>query len=164
MGLFRIWKDHVTQFSNRYKEVNNADGTITHEAVEGEVIQEGTPQNAENFNDLEQRVLASGEVAGLALLKVKMAESRIKGLQGEIIEAVLTNTKEYPFNNSKKTVALKTPRGNLDYTVNVEADTGGAGGIGEIKITDKQLNGFKIEYTGAAESVSVKCTVQGGYA
>lgn len=164
MGLFKIWKDHVTQFSNRYREVNNADGTITHEAVEGEVIQEGTPQNAQNFNDLEQRVLASGEVAGLALLKVKMAESRIKGLQGEIIETTLTNTKEYPFNNSKKTVALKTPRGNLDYTVNVEADADGAGGVGEIKITDKQLNGFKIEYTGAAKSVSVKCTVQGGYA
>lgn len=164
MGLFEIWKDHVTQFSNRYREVNNADGTITHEAVEGEVIQEGTPQNAQNFNDLEQRVLASGEVAGLALLKVKMAESRIKGLQGEIIETTLTNTKEYPFNNSKKTVALKTPRGNLDYTVNVEADADGAGGVGEIKITDKQLNGFKIEYTGAAKSVSVKCTVQGGYA
>ena len=164
MGLFKIWKDHVTQFSNRYKEVNNEDGTITHEAVEGEVIQEGTPQNAENFNDLEQRVFASGEVAGLALLKVKMAESRIKGLQGEIIETTLTNTKEYPFNNSKKTVALKTPRGNLDYTVNVEADADGAGGVGDIKITDKQLNGFKIEYTGAAKSVSVKCTVQGGYA
>ena len=109
-------------------------------------------------------MFASGETAGIALLKVKMAESRIKGLQGEIVETTLNNTKEYPFNNSKKTVALKTPRGNLDYTVNVEADTGSAGGIGEIKITDKQLNGFKIEYTGAAESVSVKCTVQGGYA
>ena len=45
MGLFKIWKDHVTQYSNRYREVQNADGTITHEAVEGEVVQEGTPQN-----------------------------------------------------------------------------------------------------------------------
>lgn len=164
MGLFKIWKDHVTQYSNRYREVNNADGTITHEAVEGEVIQEGTPQNAQNFNDLEERVLAGGEVAGIALLKAKMAESRIKGLQGEIVEADLTNTKEYPFNNSKKTLALATPRGNLDYTVTVEATATGAGGIGEIKITDKQLNGFKIEYTGTATDVSVKCTVQGGYA
>lgn len=164
MGLFKIWKDHVTQFSNRYKEVQNADGTITHEAVEGEVIQEGTPQNAKNFNDLEERVLAGGEVAGLALLKVSMAESRIKGLQGEIVEATLTNTKEYPFNNSKKTLALATPRGNLDYTVDVEASTGDAGGIGEIKITDKQLNGFKIEHCGAAKEVKVKCTVRGGYA
>ena len=31
MGLFKIWKDHVTQYSNRYREVQNADGTITHE-------------------------------------------------------------------------------------------------------------------------------------
>ena len=164
MGLFKIWKDHVTQFYNRYREVDNADGTITHEAVEGEVIQEGTPQNAQNFNDLEQRVFASGEVAGLALLKVKMAESHIKRLQGEIIETTLTNTKEYPFNNSKKMVALETKRRNLDYVINVEANADGTGGIGEIKITDKQLNGFKIEYTGAARSVVVKCTVQGGYA
>ena len=164
MGLFKIWKDHVTQFSNRYKEINNADGTITHEAVEGEVIQEGTPQNAKNFNDMEQRILAAGEVAGLAMLKVGAVESKVEGLAGEIIETTLTNSKEYTFNNSKKTLALKTPRGNLDYTVFVESSTEDAGGIGEIKITDKQLNGFKIEFTGAAKEVSVKCTVQGGYA
>lgn len=164
MGLFNIWKDHVTQFSNRYKEINNADGTITHEAVEGEVIQEGTPQNAKNFNDMEQRILAAGEVAGLAMLKVGAVESKVEGLAGEIIETTLTNSKEYPFNNSQKTLALKTPRGNLDYTVFVESSTEDAGGIGEIKITDKQLNGFKIEFTGAAKEVSVKCTVQGGYA
>ncbi len=164
MGLFKIWKDHVTQFSNRYKEINNADGTITHEAVEGEVIQEGTPQNAKNFNDMEQRILAAGEVAGLAMLKVGAVENKVEGLAGEIIETTLTNSKEYPFNNSKKTLALKTPRGNLDYTVFVESSTEDAGGIGEIKITDKQLNGFKIEFTGAAKEVSVKCTVQGGYA
>ena len=164
MGLFKIWKDHVTQFSNRYKEINNADGTITHEAVEGEVIQEGTPQNAKNFNDMEQRILAAGEVAGLAMLKVGAVESKVEGFAGEIIETTLTNSKEYPFNNSKKTLALKTPRGNLDYTVFVESSTEDAGGIGEIKITDKQLNGFKIEFTGAAKEVSVKCTVQGGYA
>lgn len=41
MGLFKIWKDHVTQYSNRYREVQNADGTITHEAVEGEVVPGG---------------------------------------------------------------------------------------------------------------------------
>ncbi|MBS5276268.1 MAG: hypothetical protein KHY24_09155, partial [Clostridiales bacterium] len=63
MGLFKIWKDHVTQYSNRYREVQNADGTITHEAVEGEVVQEGTPQNAQNFNDLEERILSAGLIA-----------------------------------------------------------------------------------------------------
>lgn len=164
MGLFKIWKDHVTQYSNRYKEVQNSDGTITHEAVEGEVIQEGTPQNAKNFNDMEQRIFATGEVASLAIIGLKQAESKIKGLAGEVLVETLTNTKEYPFNNSKKTLALTMSRGNLDYTVTVEASTEDAGGIGEIKITDKQLNGFKIEHTGTAKVVTVKCTIQGGYA
>lgn len=163
MGLFKIWKDHVTQYSNRYKEAQNTDGTVTHEAMEGEVIQEGTPQNAKNFNDMEQRILAAGEVASIALIGVKMAENRVKGLTGEIIESTLTSTKEYPFNNSKKTLALATPRGTLDYTVKVEATTADTGGIGEIMVTDKQLNGFKIEHTGTAKNVSVKCYVQGGY-
>ena len=163
MGLFKIWKDHVTQYSNRFKEVQNADGTVTHEAVEGEVIQEGTPQNAKNFNDMEQRIFSAGEVASTALLMAHFAQKKADALEGEIVEATLTNSKDYPFNNSKKTLALATPRGNLDYTVIVEAQTEATGGIGEIKVTDKQLNGFKIEYTGTAKSVNVKCYVQGGY-
>lgn len=163
MGLFKIWKDHVTQYTNRYKEVQNADGTVSHEAVEGEVIQQGTPLNAKNFNDMEQRIFSGGEVAELAFLMAKSANDKADELAGEIITATLTNTKEYPFNNSKTTLALATPRGNLDYTVIVEAQTESVGGIGEIKITDKQLNGFKIEHTGTAKSVAVKCYVQGGY-
>lgn len=163
MGLFKIWKDHVTQYSNRYKEVQNADGTITHEAVEGEVIQEGTPQNAKNFNDIEQRLFSAGEVASIALMEAMTANSKVEGLTGEIVTATLTNTKEYPFNNSKQTLALATPRGTLDYTVTTEVETTDTGGIGEVKVTDKQLNGFKVEFTGTAKSVSIKCYVQGGY-
>ena len=163
MGLFKIWKDHVTQYYNRYREVQNADGTITHEAVEGEVIQEGTPQNAKNFNDMEERILASGEDANIALITAMTAKGKAEALEGEIVTATLTNTKDYPFNNSKQTLALATSRGTLDYTVTVEANTEDTGGIGEIKVTDKQLNGFKVEYTGTAKSVSVKCYVQGGY-
>ena len=163
MALFKIWKDHVTQYSNRYKEVNNADGTVSHEAYEGEVLQEGTPQNAKNFNDMEQRIFSAGEVASTALLMANFAQKKVNTLEGEIVETTLTNTKEYPFNNSKRTLAFATPKGTLNYTVIVEAQTESTGGIGEIKITDKQLNGFKIEYTGTAKSVDVKCYVQGGY-
>ena len=38
----------------------------------------------------------------------------------------------------------------------------GSGAVGEIVITDKQLNGFKIEHTGSAAKVSVKYIVEGG--
>ena len=42
------WQDHVTEFEDRYTESKNDDGTITHKPVEGEVLQEGTPENAQN--------------------------------------------------------------------------------------------------------------------
>ena len=42
----KLWQDHVTEFEDRYTESRNDDGTITHTPVEGEIIQQGTPQNA----------------------------------------------------------------------------------------------------------------------
>ncbi len=58
-----FWKDHVTEFDNRFREQNNADGTISHIPVEGEVIQQGTPQNAVNFNRIETGIFAAIEIA-----------------------------------------------------------------------------------------------------
>jgi hypothetical protein len=57
------WKDHVTEYENRYTESTNPDGSITHTKVEGEVIQQGTPMSATNFNHQEDGI---GEAAALA--------------------------------------------------------------------------------------------------
>ena len=75
----------------------------------------------------------------------------------------LTNNQKYPFNNSVKTLAFDSAniRNNKDYTVIVEAEAEG-GFVGDIIISDKMLNGFKIAYTGSARKVAVKCYVQGG--
>lgn len=58
-----FWQDHVTEFDNRFREQNNADGTISHIPVEGEIIQQGTPQNAANFNKMEMGIFAATEIA-----------------------------------------------------------------------------------------------------
>lgn len=57
------WQDHVSEFDNRFREQNNADGTISHIPVEGEIIQQGTPQNAANFNRIEAGIFAATEIA-----------------------------------------------------------------------------------------------------
>ena len=159
----KYWQDHVTQYSNRYKETSNADGTITHEVVEGEVIQQGTPQSAPNFNNVEEGVVNATELS--ALLAIEMIHSRQaqKNLTGETQTVAMTNTQIYPFNDSKKTIALSTNRDNLDYTVGVEALSYSGGFVGDFAITDKLVNGFKIAYTGSATSVSVKLFVKGGF-
>ena len=156
------WRDHVTEFDDRFTERENEDGTITHIPAEGEVIQQGTPQNATNFNKMEEGIFGSTETAAMLALALIHHGQAIEQLSGEKGAATLTNTLEYPFNNSRKTVALVKPRQTLDYTVSVEAEAVGGGAVGEIIISDKQLNGFKIEHTGSAAKVAVKYVVEGG--
>lgn len=64
----KLWQDHVTEFEDRYTESRNDDGTITHTPVEGEIIQQGTPQNATNFNHMENGISNATETAALMAL------------------------------------------------------------------------------------------------
>lgn len=127
----------------------------------GVVIQEGTPISQKNMNNIEVRVEGS-EYAILNLMQYQRQNSRsIANVEGEVILASLTNTKTYPFNNSDKLITLTKIRDNLDYTVFVEV-VSKVGELGEIKVFDKQVNGFKVKYTGSATSVELKLYVRGG--
>ena len=79
----------------------------------------------------------------------------------EIGEITLTNSLTYPFNDSQDTVSLNVTKGDTDYIVNTEITSVTGGFAGDIVISDKALNGFKIEYTGSATSVTVTYSVQG---
>ncbi len=48
------WKDHAVERPRTYTEVTNADGSKTYTPSPGEVLQQGTPQSATNFNHLEE--------------------------------------------------------------------------------------------------------------
>lgn len=162
MYAILVWKDHAVTPEHLYKVTDNGDGTVT--AVRaGTVVQQGTNMNAANFNNLEHGVFAANVSAAEALRLIRGLQDKADALEGLVLEATLTNSSKYPFNNSKKTIALgnENERYNTDYTVIVEAEPQD-GFLGDVKISDKMLNGFKIEYTGSASSVAVKCYVQGG--
>lgn len=48
------WKDHVVERPRTYRETENDDGSKTFTAAPGEIIQQGTPQSATNFNFMEE--------------------------------------------------------------------------------------------------------------
>lgn len=125
------------------------------------VIQEGTPMDAEHFNHMEQGIHNNSLMLAILLENVKQNKQAVSAVEGELIEVTLTNTKDFYFNNSAKTIALSKIRNNLDYRVFVEVQ-GNVTNVGDVVVYDKQLNGFKIAYTGSAASVSLKCYVQGG--
>ena len=158
-----LWQDHVTQFENRYTESRNEDVTITHIPVEGEIIQQGTPQNATNFNHMEDGISNAGELAALMAASAIHQQQSLKDQAGETMTVTLTNTQEYPFNNSMKTVSLPQERNHVDYTVTAEVVEYSGGFPGGIIISAKLLNGFKVAFTGSAKSVTVKLYVKGGF-
>jgi hypothetical protein len=159
----KLWQDHVTQYENRYTESKNDDGTITHTPVEGEVIQQGTPQNGTNFTNMETGISDATELAALLAIATIHQQQATADLAGEAIEVTLTNSQQYPFNNSAKTVSLVTERNHMDYTVEAEVVEYSGGFPGDIVVSDKLLNGFKIAYTGSAQSVKLKIYVKGGF-
>lgn len=158
-----LWQDHVTEFEDRYTESRNDDGTITHTPVEGEIIQQGTPQNSTNFNHMENGISNATEVAALMALSAVHHQQAIADLQGETKTVTLKNTQSYPFNNSQQSVALATERNHMEYTVDAEIVDYTGGFPGDIVISDKLLNGFKMAHTGSAKSVTVKIYVKGGF-
>lgn len=74
----------------------------------------------------------------------------------------LSNTQKFPFNDSRVTVALAKTQKDTKYVVVTDVQTV-AGNIGDVTVTDKQVNGFKIGYSGGAASVTVKYYVIGGF-
>lgn len=156
-----IWKDHVTDKPNVYNQVKNTDGTITQTRA-GTVIQQGTLQSAENFNNMEDGIFENHEITAILLQQVVQNKRLIQGLDGEIIIKTLNNSQAYPFNNSKQTVAMSRLKDTLDYMVMVEPLSVIGGFLGDIQVTEKTLNGFKLSFDGSATSTILKIHVQGG--
>lgn len=155
------WKDHVVEYPNRYTK-DEADGYLTLQKAPGIVRQQGTPQNATNFNTMDLAALEAMLMASEASRVLIHMDDTVGGLVGEKITVTLTNTQEYPHNNSKKTVQLPVSRNNMDYTIECEVVSVTGGAVGDFEFSDKLLNGFKIAFTGSAKSVTVNCYVRGG--
>ena len=73
----------------------------------------------------------------------------------------LNNSSKFPFNNSKQSVALVKQQANNNYAVIAWTESE-AGNIGDIQVTEKQVNGFKVSYSGSAATAVVNYIVIGG--
>lgn len=147
------WKDEVRQNEGRYREEPNDDGSVTHVPDFGVIYQEGTPQDAKRFNNMEEGILAANKGVK-ALMDAQLS------VEHGVVS--LNNTMTFPFNNSALSVPLELEQSDVRYVVNTEIISV-AGNIGEVVVSDKLENGFKIAYTGSAPEAVVKYTVIGGY-
>ena len=140
-----------------YDELDEADEDqeLTAELILNELI-----HRQASFDSLSSSVSSQGT-------RLTTAEGNITKLLARTeIEAgtvTLTNDQAFPFNSSQVTVPLVTERANQNYIVDYEV-TASVGNVGDIIVSAKLVNGFKIEHTGSATSVTVKYQVLGGMA
>lgn len=157
------FRDHVVQYPNRFRMTNLGGDLIQLDKEPGEIIQQGTPLNGTNMNALDLAAIQADTLAVENSLEIRWLKDRTDAQEGEQIQVTLTNKQTYPFNDSQKAISLTKNRNRKNYTVLAEVVSSVGGGIGEISITDKMLNGFKVSYSGAASSVTLILVVQGGY-
>ena len=123
-----------------------------------EIIQEGTDQSAGHFNNAEHGISDVNLAAALILISSSLTAEQVATEERTI---TLTNSQSYPFNDSTKTIALATARNFTDYTVEAEV-LDHSGSVGEVRIFDRMLNGFKVAYDGSAKSATIKLRIKGG--
>ena len=123
-----------------------------------EVIQEGTPQSAGNFNNMEHGISDAHLAAALLIIQSGLTADQVATEEKAV---TLSNSQSYPFNNSTQTIALSRVRNFTDYTVEAEI-TDHDGNVGDVKIFDRMLNGFKVAYDGSAKKATIKLRIKGG--
>lgn len=169
------WLDHAVTPDRTFTLKENADGTVTLTPA-GTVIQQGTNMSAANFNNIEMGITDHDLAMEILVLLARNLADRATACESEIAQTAtdllaevtpeiktltLSNGANYPFNNSVTNVSMAKSRNTLNYTVEAEA-TASDGNVGEIVISDKQKNGFKIAFTGSATSVTVSIKIRGG--
>ena len=131
-------------------------------------LDEAVKNLGEDVEDVEGDILIVDQDGDLAskliinVLRQHMWQNEDDALICEEGTKTLTNTKRFPFNDSKASVSLAKTQKNTKYVIIAEPSTV-AGNIGDINVSDRLTNGFKLAFTGSAKSVTVKYYVIGGF-
>ena len=135
------WKDHVTDQS-------------------GEVIQQGTLLDQQHFNNMELGI-SDMTIAG-AIMQFKAVQAGYN-YADELHTATLAQTgSKWPINTTPTTIALAQLRESTNYGVEVTVLAYCGGRLGNIRVTDRARNGFKLVHDGSATTVKVQIRVTGG--
>lgn len=152
------------------------------EDQDGQVIQQGTLIDQAHLNNMEvgisdihlayriiqNVVLWFGRRLGVLETSTDTTQnSRLSAVESEIAaevkEVTLTaNSNPWPFCTKETAVALTTTRKNTNYDVDVAVKSYSGGRLGDITVSDKLVNGFKLTHDGSAKTVVVTVKVTGG--
>lgn len=131
--------------------------TLARSLADRETVSE---KDIADLNENFARILADWETVSEIDI-ADLNENLLAEIKAEEKTVTLTNSDKYPFNGSIASVSMAKARNTKNYTVEAEVTTSD-GNVGEIVISDKTLNGFKIAFTGSAKNVTATIKIRGG--
>jgi hypothetical protein len=152
-----FWKNDVYNPPDRVN-LTDLGGGVFQVSKAGTHMEVGTPQDKDHFNPLEHGMVDVTATTALMLNMIRQLQEDT-GVERHTVS--LTNTDKYPFNNSAVTVALDERRNNLDYSVEAEV-LSRTGGVENVEVYDKQLNGFKVKFNGSGTAATIRLKITGG--
>lgn len=119
-------------------------------------VQVGTDLDAAHFNNNERATVEAYALAALNSMYQRYANGEIAQAATVKVTAVLSP--------GLQEVALpySATRNTTDYDVDVVVSKTIAGEVDKISITTKQVNGFKVNYTGDTSNMPVTFKITGG--
>jgi hypothetical protein len=127
----------------------------------GNVIQQGTLQDQAHYNNMETGI-DDENIAGKIMLIKRIQEGYENEAEYHDVTLSMNAGMAWPFNNKETTVALTTSRESTDYNVDIYVLDYDGGHLGNIRVMDRALNGFKLIHDGSATTVNVRIKVTGG--
>mgnify|MGYP001141883119 CR=1 FL=1 len=136
------------------------------EDQDGKVIQQGTLLEQDQFNRMEVGISDSNMAANIIHIMLLWFGRRLGALEPEVAaevkEVTLKNGSKWPFGINEVSVGLAKTRKNANYGVDVYVKSYTGGRLGDITVSGKLTNGFKLKHDGSAQTVVVVVRVTGG--
>lgn len=120
------WKDRIVEKPNTFETRDNGDNTVTLIPDPGQVLQEGTPLNAENLNHIEKGLIAAySQLEQIDNKKLNKTDVLSMANMGQDVKEAMTGGSvavvgEYAVDtinvkNNAITFSKKTPLGDIGY-------------------------------------------------
>lgn len=97
------WKDHIVEYPNRFRVVDNGDGTVNILDEHGNVIQQGTPVDASRLNKMEKGIKEAHDLIDAHLNEIT---SEMVSIQGTDITSLTTMTVSFSQNRKPKRLKM----------------------------------------------------------
>lgn len=108
------WKDRIIEKPNTFNVQENSDGTVTLIPVTGQVLQQGTPLNAQNLNKIEQGLVETNSQLAQTEQVINSKIGLINHIKADKNEVRLIENKIEPEDVSDRLLGLVTGDGSIN--------------------------------------------------